>query len=731
MKISTKEQFDSLMNDSNTNMSTIIEFPGGTIDYNLVIKRPCTIFGNDTTINIDDSQIEFAIEVYNQVDLSNIMVINKERKGIRIDSIKDSRFENVSVSESDVGWFIKDSYNNEFEECKSFSNSMGFEIVGSSDIAGDIDSHQSFGLSNLKLSDKSGLKNQLYKIIISSKEYTFTAQDPLTIESFITDLLLAKDSDNNVLKSNFEVSLTNGDIRITSLTDKSVKIERVSDDSDLLIHFTGFDKKKTSEIQFNDDVDFSLQSKYFEYDENIIWYNVANGGINPSDPGRPLDGTTKNMIEVKINKDATDVADKTFDEIEKVALCDVELDGKIIKFIGKHTIKDVDSGFIFKEIQAYSKGVLPTPISKTEEKERTDRVHNNVFTACLSHDNSFGFKLVNSNHNKFENCRVFKNKNIGFWQTPYSYSNTFYGEVYQNEKYGARNTDKKNILDMMNSWWGDLEGPSLSGKGDGDKISSYIQYDPWNQSGTELELTYPETRRWIWSMLGYPQVEVELTEEQVSDSITMALRKFHYYRAPQPYYYYTYLSHGSHEVELPKDILKESVLEVSYSPGSDLFSNLSANFSGESFFLTYYMNSRGIGFLTDFYIAMSYKETFQKTLGIQSSYEFLTHTNKDGDMRDFVRLYPAPSGNGATIALKVNRPLSEEEVDEVMWIRKYALTYSKENLGQIRSKFISLPGPTGEISIKGSELIQEALAERELLNQEIIRRGEPLTFSVG
>ena len=66
-------------------------------------------------------------------------------------------------------------------------------------------------------------------------------------------------------------------------------------------------------------------------------------------------------------------------------------------------------------------------------------------------------------------------------------------------KYGIRNTDKEHQIDAASVWWGDQTGPSGGGRGEGDKVSNYVLIEPWLQSGTEPELSYTDTRRWISS----------------------------------------------------------------------------------------------------------------------------------------------------------------------------------------------------------------------------------------
>lgn len=389
----------------------------------------------------------------------------------------------------------------------------------------------------------------------------------------------------------------------------------------------------------------------------------------------------------------------------------------------------------------------PSLISSTEtavlyslEENRTDRSHRNTFNSFLSFSNGIGTRLVNANTNIFEDSKVYDNTNIGIYQLTNSYSNKFRGEIYNNSNYGIRNSDKAgnlHDLDVMETWWGHLTGPSGSGPGQGNKVSAYVNYQNWSRTGTEPFIAYPKSRDWMWRMLGYPQTAVELTEEQVTDDIEVAVDKYLYYWTPEPKYIYLDIGTGQSEIMLPIDVPWKSVVEVIYQPNSDIFAQLSG--SGESFFLTYYMNQSGGTFLSDFWVAMSYKETFERTLGIAPSYEFVVHEQNinlpynaaSNPYRDFVRLYPKPSSGSMKVGIKISRTPTEQEIDQEMWIRKYALTYAKEQLARIRGKFASVPGPTGEISMNAGELASEAQTEREALIKDLISRSEPLSFTTG
>lgn len=61
------------------------------------------------------------------------------------------------------------------------------------------------------------------------------------------------------------------------------------------------------------------------------------------------------------------------------------------------------------------------------------------------------------------------------------------------------------------------------------------------------------------------------------------------------------------------------------------------------------------------------------------------------------------------------------------WIRKYAIAIAKGMLGQVRSKYGSVPSANNEISMNGPDLISEAQQEKEQLIQQLRETLEKLT----
>jgi len=62
------------------------------------------------------------------------------------------------------------------------------------------------------------------------------------------------------------------------------------------------------------------------------------------------------------------------------------------------------------------------------------------------------------------------------------------------------------------------------------------------------------------------------------------------------------------------------------------------------------------------------------------------------------------------------------------WIRKFALSLSKEILGQVRSKSTSIPIPNGELTLNGNDLVMQAREEQQNLRMEIKELFDSMTY---
>ena len=63
------------------------------------------------------------------------------------------------------------------------------------------------------------------------------------------------------------------------------------------------------------------------------------------------------------------------------------------------------------------------------------------------------------------------------------------------------------------------------------------------------------------------------------------------------------------------------------------------------------------------------------------------------------------------------------------WIRRFALSLSKEILGLIRSKFATLPIPGESVTLNGSELVSQSKEEQNSLREELKATLAELTYT--
>ena len=63
------------------------------------------------------------------------------------------------------------------------------------------------------------------------------------------------------------------------------------------------------------------------------------------------------------------------------------------------------------------------------------------------------------------------------------------------------------------------------------------------------------------------------------------------------------------------------------------------------------------------------------------------------------------------------------------WIRRFTLALCKETLGQIRSKFATVPIPGESVTLNGSALISEGKEEQDKLREELKTTLAELTYA--
>ena len=75
-----------------------------------------------------------------------------------------------------------------------------------------------------------------------------------------------------------------------------------------------------------------------------------------------------------------------------------------------------------------------------------------------------------------------------------------------------------------------------------------------------------------------------------------------------------------------------------------------------------------------------------------------------------------------------NIPFDKINAIGKQWIRRFALSLSKEMLGHVRSKFGSIPIPGNDIQLNGADLVSSAKEEQTALRDELKEVLDELTY---
>ena len=234
----------------------------------------------------------------------------------------------------------------------------------------------------------------------------------------------------------------------------------------------------------------------------------------------------------------------------------------------------------------------------------------------------------------------------------------------------------------------------------------------------------------IRNILGDGMVDVELDPKHYEQGIDLAVDKYRQKSSNSTEEAYIYLelqpdvqeyTLASEVIEV-KEIFRRSVAGSSNSVDLDPFELAYTNL--------YFLQGGRIGGLLTWDAFAQYQETVRRLFGGYLNFKYVTEKHKLILMRrprtkENVLLQVFMEKPPETlISQRYSRP----------WIRDYALAQCKMMLGQAYSKYSTLPGAQGGVSLNGADLKNEATAAIEKLEREIETYGtgeDPLTFVIG
>ena len=239
-------------------------------------------------------------------------------------------------------------------------------------------------------------------------------------------------------------------------------------------------------------------------------------------------------------------------------------------------------------------------------------------------------------------------------------------------------------------------------------------------------------REYIVYMLGGPTLPLELDEQAVDFCVNQSLKIVEDY-APREYFswYVFTTTPGKSVYEMPADV--GYVRHVEYKNFGQFAFNASE--LGGQIPLEYFYSGSSIsdglinpiqpiwGRAGEWVLYKQYETMFSRVSSQLGGWEWL------GGYRN-IKLYPVPCCSTRVAVHYLQKCKDWEEVTQAM--QEGALSYAKEILGRIRSRFTGQIGPGGGVQLDGQALLAEAKEERKQWMEDLIHKfGDPLSITMG
>lgn len=239
-------------------------------------------------------------------------------------------------------------------------------------------------------------------------------------------------------------------------------------------------------------------------------------------------------------------------------------------------------------------------------------------------------------------------------------------------------------------------------------------------------------KKYIYTKLGYPQVEVELSEDQLETIIRVAgdFISGYFPREQKLAVFYTTPLRSTYP--LPTDAYW--VQEVSWDASTTRIGDI---FGAEAYLInpTYSVGVQNI--LTDYVLLQQYRKFSQEVMGTRGHWEVINEgsTTVTGDSLSskdqLIRLYPTPKSVFPVLVLYIPVVNHFRSPQARFICYDMILAEAKITLGNARRKIAGMPSPDGgSISYDGDQLVQEGETLRNEIIQKAIDLGEPLPIIV-
>ena len=236
-----------------------------------------------------------------------------------------------------------------------------------------------------------------------------------------------------------------------------------------------------------------------------------------------------------------------------------------------------------------------------------------------------------------------------------------------------------------------------------------------------------EFKDYILRKIGAPVIQVNVSEEQIEDRVDEAVsfwRDYHYNGSQM-----VYLRHELTQNDVDNGYIKLPPNLLGISKVFDLNTSISAStgmFNVQYQFVLNNLTDLTSYGITNYYMTMQHLEFLQEMLVGKQMVRYNKHVNKL-----YIDVAKSSLSVGRYIIIEAYDIIDPDEYADVWsdrWLQNYASVLVREQWGLNLTKFTNMQ-LVGGVQFNGEQILQEARAEREKMEEDAINSLQPLTYN--
>ena len=223
-----------------------------------------------------------------------------------------------------------------------------------------------------------------------------------------------------------------------------------------------------------------------------------------------------------------------------------------------------------------------------------------------------------------------------------------------------------------------------------------------------------ELAEYCLRQLGHPVIQVNVSEEQVSDRIDDALQKYYEFHGDGSQR--AYLKHQLTDVDVKNGyiVIPESIMSVVEVLNMGFYGAMNMNNLSHVAYITDIVSGLSRDGLGNYVQSLSYLKTIENILSPDKSIRFVKHGN-------MLRFDGTSGISGDVIVIKCYLANRAEDLPKTFndyWLKRYTTALVKKQWANNLIKYNGFQLPSG-ITIDGSTILSEANSDIEALETEL------------